>query len=38
MGRICTAGEVAEAVLWLCTRATFSTGQHLALDGGSLAG
>lgn len=37
MGRIGTAAEVAEAMLWLATKATWSTGQYVAMDGGSMA-
>jgi NAD(P)-dependent dehydrogenase (short-subunit alcohol dehydrogenase family) len=39
IGRFGTPGEVAEAVLWMCSdRASFMTGQSLILDGGFLAG
>jgi NAD(P)-dependent dehydrogenase (short-subunit alcohol dehydrogenase family) len=39
IGRFGTPGEVAEAVLWMCSdRASFMTGQSLVLDGGFLAG
>jgi NAD(P)-dependent dehydrogenase (short-subunit alcohol dehydrogenase family) len=39
IGRLGTPGEVAEAVLWLCSdHASFMTGQSLVLDGGFLAG
>ena len=38
MGRLGTAGEVAEAVLWLCSdAASFVTGHALAIDGGMVA-
>jgi len=37
-GRLGTPGEVAEAVVWLCSdRASFVTGQTLTIDGGFLA-
>jgi NAD(P)-dependent dehydrogenase (short-subunit alcohol dehydrogenase family) len=36
MGRIGKAAEVAEAMLWLATKATWSTGQHVTMDGGSM--
>ena len=39
MGRFGKPTEVAEAVLWMCSdKASFMTGQSLALDGGFLAG
>jgi NAD(P)-dependent dehydrogenase (short-subunit alcohol dehydrogenase family) len=39
VGRFGRAGEIAEAVLWMCSdRASFMTGQSLVLDGGFLAG
>ncbi len=39
IGRFGKPMEVAEAVLWMCSeRASFMTGQTLALDGGFLAG
>jgi NAD(P)-dependent dehydrogenase (short-subunit alcohol dehydrogenase family) len=39
MRRLGTPLEVAEAVLWMCSRAAgFMTGQSLVLDGGFLAG
>ncbi|MEZ5283964.1 MAG: glucose 1-dehydrogenase [Vicinamibacterales bacterium] len=34
MGRLGTTAEVAEAVLWLCSGATFTTGHALPIDGG----
>ena len=38
MGRMGTAPEVAEAVLWLCSdAASFVTGTTIAVDGGYLA-
>ena len=38
MGRLGTADEVAEAVLWLCSNAaSFVTGHALAIDGGMVA-
>ncbi len=38
MGRLGTADEVAEAVLWLCSdAASFVTGHALAIDGGLVA-
>jgi NAD(P)-dependent dehydrogenase (short-subunit alcohol dehydrogenase family) len=37
IGRIARPEEVAEAVLWLCTCATYTTGSHLTLDGGAGA-
>jgi NAD(P)-dependent dehydrogenase (short-subunit alcohol dehydrogenase family) len=37
LGRMGTAEEVAEAVVWLCTEASFTTGWTLAVDGGFLA-
>ncbi|HET7036464.1 MAG TPA: glucose 1-dehydrogenase [Thermomicrobiaceae bacterium] len=38
LGRICTAEEVAEAVVWLCSdAASFVTGHPLVIDGGLLA-
>ena len=37
MGRMGTAAEIAEAVIWLCSdKASFITGQALAVDGGCL--
>jgi NAD(P)-dependent dehydrogenase (short-subunit alcohol dehydrogenase family) len=39
IGRLGRPGEIAEAVLWMCSdRASFMTGQSLILDGGFLAG
>jgi NAD(P)-dependent dehydrogenase (short-subunit alcohol dehydrogenase family) len=39
LGRFGEPREVAEAVLWICSRAAaFMTGQSLVLDGGFLAG
>jgi NAD(P)-dependent dehydrogenase (short-subunit alcohol dehydrogenase family) len=39
MGRFGRAGEIAEAVLWMCSeRASFMTGEMMVLDGGFLAG
>lgn len=38
MGRLGLAGEIAEAVVWLCSDASsFVTGHSLALDGGLVA-
>lgn len=38
MGRLGTAGEVAAAVVWLCSdAASFVTGHALAVDGGYVA-
>jgi NAD(P)-dependent dehydrogenase (short-subunit alcohol dehydrogenase family) len=38
MGRLGTAEEVAEAILWLSSdAASFTTGVSLAVDGGYLA-
>lgn len=34
MGRVGTMNEAAEAVWWLATRATYTTGQVLRIDGG----
>jgi NAD(P)-dependent dehydrogenase (short-subunit alcohol dehydrogenase family) len=39
IGRFGRPGEVAEAVVWMCSdQASFMTGQSLVLDGGFLAG
>jgi len=39
IGRFGRPGEIAEAVLWMCSDgASFMTGQSLVLDGGFLAG
>jgi len=39
MGRFGRPGEIADAVLWMCSDgASFMTGQSLVLDGGFLAG
>jgi NAD(P)-dependent dehydrogenase (short-subunit alcohol dehydrogenase family) len=39
IGRFGKPGEIAEAVVWMCSdRASFMTGQSLVLDGGFLAG
>lgn len=38
MSRLGTAGEIASAVLWLCSDgASFVTGTHLLVDGGYVA-
>ena len=37
LGRMGDADEVAEAVVWLCSGGTFTTGWTLAVDGGFLA-
>lgn len=37
IGRIGRPDEIADAVLWLCERATFVTGQAIAVDGGWTA-
>jgi NAD(P)-dependent dehydrogenase (short-subunit alcohol dehydrogenase family) len=39
LGRFGQPGEIAAAVLWMCSdHASFMTGQSLVLDGGMLAG
>ena len=39
IGRFGRPAEIAEAVVWMCSdRASFMTGQSLALDGGFMAG
>jgi NAD(P)-dependent dehydrogenase (short-subunit alcohol dehydrogenase family) len=39
IGRLGRPGEIAEAVVWMCSdRASFMTGQPLVLDGGFIAG
>jgi NAD(P)-dependent dehydrogenase (short-subunit alcohol dehydrogenase family) len=38
MGRMGTADEIAEAVVWLCSdAASFVTGHPLVIDGGAVA-
>jgi NAD(P)-dependent dehydrogenase (short-subunit alcohol dehydrogenase family) len=37
MNRLGRPEEVAEAVVWMCTRATYMLGSTLSLDGGALA-
>lgn len=37
LGRMGSAEEVAEAVVWLCSAASFTSGWTLAVDGGFLA-
>jgi NAD(P)-dependent dehydrogenase (short-subunit alcohol dehydrogenase family) len=37
IGRMGSAEEVAEAAVWLCSAASFTTGTTLAVDGGFLA-
>jgi len=37
-GRLGTPGEIAEAVIWLCSdRASFVTGESFVVDGGAVA-
>ncbi len=39
LGRFGRPGEIAEAVLWMCSDlGSFMTGQYMVLDGGMLAG
>lgn len=39
IGRLATPGEVAEAIVWLCSPASgYVTGHALAVDGGAAAG
>lgn len=39
LGRIGTAREVAEAVLWMCSeKSSFMTGHYMVIDGGFLVG
>ncbi len=39
LGRFGKPGEIADAVLWMCSEhASFMTGQYIVLDGGMLAG
>ena len=37
MGRSGTPDEIASAVYWLCTEATWTTGQAITIDGGFTA-
>jgi NAD(P)-dependent dehydrogenase (short-subunit alcohol dehydrogenase family) len=37
LGRMGSAEEVAEAAVWLCAEASFTTGTTLVVDGGFLA-
>ncbi|MHA1559449.1 MAG: SDR family oxidoreductase, partial [Alphaproteobacteria bacterium] len=38
IGRIGTAEEVANLIVWLCSdRASFVTGAHMPIDGGYVA-
>lgn len=34
LGRLATPQEVADAAVWLCTKANFVSGQTLLVDGG----
>ena len=37
-GRVCVPGDIAEAVLWLCSdAASYITGQRIYVDGGAPA-
>ena len=37
-GRMGRPGEIADAVVWLCSdRSSFTTGQAIAVDGGFVA-
>lgn len=38
LGRVCTPGDVADAIVWLVDGAGMMTGQLLTVDGGSLLG
>jgi len=38
IGRLAEPGEIAEAIVWLCSdAASFVTGHAMAVDGGVLA-
>jgi NAD(P)-dependent dehydrogenase (short-subunit alcohol dehydrogenase family) len=38
VGRLGTADEIADSAVWLCSeRASFVTGQAIAVDGGFVA-